>query len=1052
MKGKRLVSMLLALVLLLGLVPVLGAGVLGAELSGELGGNGQWKLDRSTGTLTISGGGDLICNRGNRAPWAIWAEEIRWIIVEEGITTITMGAFSACQWTEKITIPSTMEEITYPASRYLSAFYVAESNETFTQLDGVLFSEDLKTLICLPGGYRGCYTVPDTVTDIEDGAFKGCHTLMEVILPESLAEIKTGVFMDCTSLISVTLPEGLKIIRGNAFKNCRSLEKIHLPEGLTTLEYGAFTGTGLREVRIPDSVVKYGGAFQNCYQLESLTVGKGVLSHLETDYIYTPALKKVTVSTANPAYYCDEKGVLYDKERTTLLAAPLALGGEYAVLPGVEIIYSGAFRGCYRLTAVQLPDTLNSIADQAFERCSALTSVNIPSAVTWIGLAAFDGCRGLKEIQLPNTMQYLGEYAFAGTGLTEVAIPEGYTELPEALFYGCKDLEKVELPCSLKYIGAQAFADCTSLHTLSVPGKETAASLRAFGSLRELKISPENENFALDSVGAVYNRDMTELYLVPASVEGTFTIAPTCGYISKDAFTEATFHTLEIPKELVEYEILKGAYGTNLKKYAVEEDHPAFSVDWQGALYNKEQTHLLKLPAGSQGAYQGPEQLVSWDTYAFTGCEGLTEVHVGKQLADLDFMSFDPDYLPKLLVSEDHPRCVNDEKGVLYSRDMTQLLYAPKDLKGEYTVAATVGWMDENAFRNCTELTGVNMEECGVTSIGEFAFSHCTALQWVRFPKGLKVIHDRAFSDCSALKTVELPHGLETLKGNAFYNCISLGRATVPETVRDTASAFFNCTALQTVCFMGDIPLNFENSFLYYHEERGVDYFLPKITAEYSCDAKGFIAPYCSGIPTRVFSKKARNCTGEDCGCTAYSDLPQPGHWAHNAIEELLEQGLVNGVGKNRFNPDGTMTRAMLVTILYRLEGSPKVWGCPFADVPSDTWYTESVTWASEMGIIKGMGDGLFAPNVPVTREQVATILARYLGIQEGSGRDRASLACFADGDSVSDYAREAMERMVMKGIINGKGTKLDPRGTATRAEVATILWRLLEFDTSFSP
>ncbi len=1058
MKVKKLVSIFLAMILLVGILPV--TGVSATEETGSLGGNRHWKLDRSSGVLTLSGEGEIFVNGGNLAPWAKWAEEIRYIVIEEGITYVSYDAFHACLWVEEISIPSTLADMVYPPSRYLHAYRVAEGNEVYTQIDGVLFSKDGTTLVSVPRGYKGIYIVPDSVTEVEGSAFAGCHGLMEVILPEGITEIKSNTFSDCTSLLRVNLPESVRKIRAGAFENCISLEKIVLPEGLTTLETDAFSGSGLKSATIPDSVVKYGGAFQLCNRLETLIIGRGVNTRLEVDYTYTPSLKKVVVSPYNTAYYCDERGVLYDKEKKTLLAAPMGIEGEYTVLPGVESVYTYAFTGCYKLSAVELPNSLCNIMDNAFSGCYKLKQVNIPTSVRWIGLAAFDRCVSLENIRLPETLAHLGEYAFAGCGIQEVTIPESYRELPDGLFSGCEELENVRIPQSVEYIGSGVFAQCYSLRSLSIPGKDTEVSEEAFGDLfsmesallapgglAALEISPENENFAIDSVGAVYNGDMTHLYLVPATVEGVFTIAPTCESISPYAFTESVFHTLMIPEELVDEYLLQDAYGPNIRKYEVEAGNPAFSADEQGALYNKEMTRLLRVPGGFRGAYDCPDSVSSAAFSAFDGCRGITHVYVGKSFVGMDFVMPDAKWLPNLLVPQDHPECVNDESGVLYSRDMAQLFLAPKDLEGDYTIPETVVLIYGEAFRDCTKLTGIDMSRCRAATLGEHAFAGCTALKWVRLPETMRAIHDGCFMDCTALTAVDLPYGLERIEGAAFENCTALRTVEIPATVRELNNGFWNCTGLRTVRFMGEVPSDFASAFQTCAGETGTETILPKVTVEFPYHTEGYTAPYFSGIPTKVFSASALDCTGQGCGCAEYVDAPEVGHWAHNAIETLLDMGLVNGVGKGRFNPDGTMTRAMLVTVLYRLEGSPAVWDCPFTDVPADAWYTDGVTWAGGMGIVQGYGDGRFDPTAPVTREQVATILSRYMGIAGNQwGRGRASLACFTDEAMVSDYARQPLEAMVMQGIMNGKGIKLDPKGTATRAEVCTILWRLLEF------
>jgi hypothetical protein len=160
----------------------------------------------------------------------------------------------------------------------------------------------------------------------------------------------------------------------------------------------------------------------------------------------------------------------------------------------------------------------------------------------------------------------------------------------------------------------------------------------------------------------------------------------------------------------------------------------------------------------------------------------------------------------------------------------------------------------------------------------------------------------------------------------------------------------------------------------------------------------------------------------------------------------LVNEGLLQGEGNNRMNPDGTMTRAMLVTMLYRMAGEPAVGKNPFSDVSQGMWFTDAITWAAEIGVVNGVGGGRFAPNRSITREQVATILFRYGKLEQGIYRDRGWLGIFSDGDQVSDYAEDSLRYLIAQGVVNGKGEKLDPQGAATRGEVATMLWRWMEY------
>ncbi len=167
--------------------------------------------------------------------------------------------------------------------------------------------------------------------------------------------------------------------------------------------------------------------------------------------------------------------------------------------------------------------------------------------------------------------------------------------------------------------------------------------------------------------------------------------------------------------------------------------------------------------------------------------------------------------------------------------------------------------------------------------------------------------------------------------------------------------------------------------------------------------------------------------------------------WYYGAVSYAYSRGLMNGVSANGFDPDGVTTRGQIVTILHRLEGEPAAASAGrFTDVAAGQWYTQAVNWAAEYGIVDGFGDGTFCPEDVITREQLAAILYRYTRFKGVSTSASGSLAAFADAGSVSPWAVEALTWANGAGLINGKnGNLLDPTGSATRAEVATILMRI---------
>ncbi|MBR6826447.1 MAG: S-layer homology domain-containing protein [Oscillospiraceae bacterium] len=184
-------------------------------------------------------------------------------------------------------------------------------------------------------------------------------------------------------------------------------------------------------------------------------------------------------------------------------------------------------------------------------------------------------------------------------------------------------------------------------------------------------------------------------------------------------------------------------------------------------------------------------------------------------------------------------------------------------------------------------------------------------------------------------------------------------------------------------------------------------------------------------------------------GDDMFADVPT-GTWYHDAVEACAKMELFNGTAPGRFSPEKTMTRAMLVTVLWRLDGqqAPKE-AANFADVAGGSWYADAVAWASENGIVNGVGKGKFNPDGSVTREQIATILRRYA---ESKGIDttaQADLSGYPDVGDVSSYATEAMAWANAAGLINGNkisgAVYLQPKGNATRAQVAAILMRYVE-------
>ncbi|NMA94309.1 MAG: S-layer homology domain-containing protein, partial [Clostridiales bacterium] len=170
-------------------------------------------------------------------------------------------------------------------------------------------------------------------------------------------------------------------------------------------------------------------------------------------------------------------------------------------------------------------------------------------------------------------------------------------------------------------------------------------------------------------------------------------------------------------------------------------------------------------------------------------------------------------------------------------------------------------------------------------------------------------------------------------------------------------------------------------------------------------------------------------------------------HWAKAGIQYVFDRGIMSGTAETKFAPDAKLSRAMLVTMLHNLEGAPKPGSAAaFTDVEAGKWYADAISWAAANGIVSGVGEGKFAPNDNITREQIATILHNYAKYKKYDVTKAGDLTVFADSADISDWALPAMKWANAEGLIKGRTkSTMVPKGIATRAEAAVIITFFLE-------
>ena len=310
----------------------------------------------------------------------------------KGVTVTSIGgsAFRYCTSLTSVTIPDSVTSIGE------EAFYGCWDLTRLT-IPGSVTSID-KDAFCFCSSLTSV-TIPDSVTSIGDSAFYGCESLTSVTIPDSVTSIGSCAFYGCASLTSVTIPDSVTSIGGSAFYGCTSLTSVTIPDSVTSIGDYAFYGCeSLTSVAIPGSVTSIGwSAFYGCASLTSVTIPDSVTSIGNCAFASCTSLTGIWVAEGNSHYANDASGVLFNKDKTTLVQCPGAFAA-YTIPNSVTSIGEYAFSHCTSLTSVTIPNSVTSIGEHAFSYCTSLTSVTISDSVTSIGEYAFYDCTSLTDV------------------------------------------------------------------------------------------------------------------------------------------------------------------------------------------------------------------------------------------------------------------------------------------------------------------------------------------------------------------------------------------------------------------------------------------------------------------------------------------------------------------------------------------------------------------------------------------------------------------------------------------------------------------------------
>ena len=775
--------------------------------------------------------------------------------------------------------------------------------------------------------------------------------------------------------------------------------------------------------------------------------------------------------------------------------------GKKQSFTGVTNVGDRAFKDCQYLTCMFLDDGIATIGDHAFYADEYLSAINMPRKLELIDKYAFYGCDTLTfvraracsrlkriedhafysctmlaELRLPDCLTYIGPWAFAwdrilGQEDTTLGLPSNLQTIGKGAFAFVNHHKKLNIPSQVTSIGDYAFLCDYYMEELTFsPGdKKLTIGVAAFAGDNHMKsVDLSNRVAQIDRCAFAGCELLEEAYFGDKidTIEGrAFTsVDAALQFAIKAALNRILDPDNPDGNEEHADDIAAGltqiAKITQLKR-AIFKNNPAKSI--YGAADSNRSFPDDCVVYYPQGSYAWAAELKddgTWQGYKTGFWHG--------------------DHIAQFADTVVAPTCTK-QGYTHHACTVKGCTYAPVD--DTYVAATDHTWVTQTFPASCTEQGTVfyKCSGCGATRTEKIAalghdLSRCDLFPATCTKPGRvvgtcarcgvqidEVIpakgHDYSYADVRTDPTC-------TESGHYKGTCPTCGKdyddvipaldhdwgewVVAQEPTYTTTGYRYHICARCNARVGEDIPKLHTHTW-----DAGVVTQKPTATEP---GVKTYTCTICNEQKTESIPATGVPDTcpgGPTCPGYAFRDMPAPDNWAHAGLDYCIYSGYINGLSATTVDPSGTCTRAQLVCILYRIQGEPKVvegyelakLRAPFDDVPRGQWYTNAILWAKLTRIVNGTSATTFDPSGQITREQLATILYRYTAkyAPDATG-NAASLADYPDAGSVSAYARDAMAWAVGNGLIKGlphdKTDYLEPGGSTTRAQVATILMR----------
>ena len=578
------------------------------------------------------------------------------VTLSKNLESMGSSAFGNCDGLTQIEIPKSLD---IGGNYYLGAFSDCANIKKVTFERGT--TKIASSLFCGCTGIEKI-DIPDTVTIIQDYAFKECKNLSTVNIPESVTEIGSKAFYECISLSNVNIPDSVTKIGGYAFYQCKNLVNVTLSKNLEKMDCNAFGNCdGLTQIEIPKSLDVggdyYSGAFADCANLKKVTFERGTTKIASSLLCGCTGIEKIDIP--------DTVTVIQDyafKECKNLSTVNIP--------ENVTEIGSKAFNECISLSNVNIPDSVTKIGGYAFYQCKNLVNVTLSKNLEKMDCNAFGNCDGLTQIEIPKSLDVGGDYysgAFADcANLKKVTFERGTTKIASNLLCGCTGIEKIDIPDTVKVIQVCAFKECKNLSTVNIPDSVIEIEGWAFESCSVLtKIGIPNQTLSI--AGAAFRNctSLTDIHL-PSMLKA----------ISSSTFEGCKkLTTINFPSTL-----------TTIGNSAFSGCESLPEAILPSGVEKIESNAFKNCKALKKAAV--PDTVSSIGSSAFYGCEALTDITLGSKLKKIESQTF-------------------------YGCIVLPSIVIP------YNVT-TIG---DSAFVNCTKLTQITVPR-NTTSIASNAFSY----------------------------------------------------------------------------------------------------------------------------------------------------------------------------------------------------------------------------------------------------------------------------------------------------------------------------------------